>query len=128
MASLVKKIISTAKAPAALGPYRYACEREGGLSEEARVGERVLPLGLEAAPGRGSARQTGAPKGLWGQRQTIARLPGVLVVLGEVVGCFSKSKFGEIIVELVISSEWENKQTNANKQKNQPNKNMQEKE
>lgn len=48
MASLVKKIISTAKAPAALGPYRYALAG-GGLLEEAGAGfaDRASSRSLE---------------------------------------------------------------------------------
>lgn len=52
MASLVKKIISTAKAPAALGPYRYVLAGGGSLGRSRSERERG-PLEEAGVSGRG---------------------------------------------------------------------------
>lgn len=62
MASLVKKIISTARAPAALGPYRYASARgRRSLGRSSGEREQVLPVGFRAGPWRGGL--AGSPGG-----------------------------------------------------------------
>lgn len=53
MASLVKKIISTAKAPAALGPYRYASARGRSLGRSRSEREQALPVGFREGVWRG---------------------------------------------------------------------------
>lgn len=68
MASLVKKIISTAKAPAALGPYRYALARgsrslEGGVCQAALGAAVRVPTPTPPRPDRGPVSSPVTPQG-----------------------------------------------------------------
>lgn len=68
MASLVKKIISTAKAPAALGPYRYALARgsrslEGGVCQAALGAAVRVPTPTPPPPRPGTGVLPSNPPG-----------------------------------------------------------------